>query len=50
MEANGLEPLISNFTSNPDVTVQTKALGVIYCVYNKDGELWLRKLLSPFFN
>ncbi|EXC14804.1 Hsp70-binding protein 1 [Morus notabilis] len=29
MEANGLDPLISNFTSDPDVTVRTKALGTI---------------------
>ena len=50
MEANGSEPLISNFTSNLDATVRTKALGAIYCVYNEDGELWLRKLLSQFFS
>uniref|UniRef100_A0A2P2JFZ3 TOG domain-containing protein n=1 Tax=Rhizophora mucronata TaxID=61149 RepID=A0A2P2JFZ3_RHIMU len=29
MEANGLEPLLLNFTSDPDVTVRTKALGAI---------------------
>ncbi|XP_077238966.1 fes1C [Tasmannia lanceolata] len=29
MEANGLEPLLSNFSSDPDVTVRTKALGAI---------------------
>ncbi|KAF3788172.1 Hsp70-binding protein 1 [Nymphaea thermarum] len=29
MEANGLEPLMSNFSSDPDVTVRTKALGAI---------------------
>ncbi|XWS55640.1 hypothetical protein CRYUN_Cryun09bG0018400 [Craigia yunnanensis] len=29
MEVNGLEPLLSNFTSDPDVTVRTKALGAI---------------------
>lgn len=29
MEANGLEPLLSNFTSDPDVTARTKALGAI---------------------
>ncbi|CAL1399076.1 unnamed protein product [Linum trigynum] len=29
MEANGLEPLLSNFASDPDVTVRTKALGAI---------------------
>uniref|UniRef100_A0A5B7AED1 Uncharacterized protein n=1 Tax=Davidia involucrata TaxID=16924 RepID=A0A5B7AED1_DAVIN len=26
MKANGLEPLLCNFTSDPDVTVRTKAL------------------------
>ena len=45
MGANGLEPLLSNFTLDPDVTVRTKALWAISCVYNKDGELWLKKLL-----
>lgn len=29
MEANGLEPLLSNFSSDPDVTVRTQALGAI---------------------
>ncbi|GFY93222.1 Fes1B [Actinidia rufa] len=29
MEANGLEPVISNFTSDPDVIVHTKALGAL---------------------
>ncbi|XP_047270259.1 hsp70 nucleotide exchange factor FES1-like [Capsicum annuum] len=29
MEANGVEPLLSNFTSDPDVTALTKALGAI---------------------
>ncbi|XP_015088762.1 hsp70-binding protein 1 [Solanum pennellii] len=29
MEANGLEPLLSNFTSDSDVTARTKALGAI---------------------
>ena len=33
MEANGFEPLLSNFTSDPDVTVRTKALGAISCKY-----------------
>ncbi|GAV76560.1 hypothetical protein CFOL_v3_20033 [Cephalotus follicularis] len=39
MEANGLEPLISNFTSDPDVTAQTKALGAISSLirHNKQG-------------
>lgn len=32
MEANGMEPLLYNFTSDPDVTVRTKALGAISCV------------------
>lgn len=31
MEANGMEPLLTNFTSDPDVTVRTKALGAISC-------------------
>ena len=50
MGANGLEPLLSNFTLDPDVTVRTKALWAISCVYNKDGELWLKKLLIQFFS
>uniref|UniRef100_A0A5B7AGR0 Putative hsp70-binding protein 1-like n=1 Tax=Davidia involucrata TaxID=16924 RepID=A0A5B7AGR0_DAVIN len=39
MEANGLEPLLSNFTSDPDVTVRTKALGAISSLIrnNKPG-------------
>ncbi|XWS43741.1 hypothetical protein CRYUN_Cryun16bG0129800 [Craigia yunnanensis] len=39
MEANGLEPLLSNFTSDPDVTVRTKALGAISSLirHNKTG-------------
>jgi hsp70-interacting protein len=39
MEANGLEPLLSNFASDPDVTVQTKALGAISSLirHNKPG-------------
>ena len=31
MEANGLESLLSNFTSDHDVTARTKALGAISC-------------------
>lgn len=31
MEANGMEPLLTNFTSDPDVGVRTKALGAISC-------------------
>ncbi|CAA0830519.1 Fes1A [Striga hermonthica] len=31
MEANGLEPLLSNFASDIDVTVLTKSLGAISC-------------------
>ena len=31
MEANGLESLLSNFTSDADVHVQTQALGAISC-------------------
>ncbi|XP_044511380.1 uncharacterized protein LOC123229549 [Mangifera indica] len=39
MEANGLEPLLSIFTSDPDVTVRTKALGAISSLirHNKPG-------------
>ncbi|XP_021289345.1 uncharacterized protein LOC110420386 [Herrania umbratica] len=39
MEANGLEPLLSNFTCDPDVTVRTKALGAISSLirHNKPG-------------
>ncbi|CDP06587.1 unnamed protein product [Coffea canephora] len=39
MEANGLEPLLHNFTSDPDVTVRTKALGAISSLirHNKPG-------------
>ncbi|CAL5420156.1 unnamed protein product [Camellia sinensis] len=39
MEANGLEPLLSNFTSDPDVTVRAKALGAISSLirHNKPG-------------
>lgn len=33
MEANGFEPLISNFSSDPDVNVRTKSLGAISCMY-----------------
>ncbi|KAH7656982.1 hsp70-interacting protein [Dioscorea alata] len=39
MEANGLEPLLSNFTSDPDETVRTKSLGAISSLirHNKPG-------------
>ncbi|THG09281.1 uncharacterized protein LOC114305638 [Camellia sinensis] len=39
MEANGLEPLLSNFTSDPDVTVRAKALLAISSLirHNKPG-------------
>ncbi|XP_016468693.2 uncharacterized protein LOC107791192 isoform X1 [Nicotiana tabacum] len=39
MEANGLESLLSNFTSDPDVTARTKALGAISSLirHNKLG-------------
>ncbi|KAF2303172.1 hypothetical protein GH714_014348 [Hevea brasiliensis] len=39
MEANGLELLLSNFTSDPDLTVRTKALGAISSLirHNKPG-------------
>ncbi|KAF1868387.1 hypothetical protein Lal_00008194 [Lupinus albus] len=32
MEANGFEPLISNFSSDPDVNVRAKALGALSCI------------------
>lgn len=34
MEVSGLEPLLSNFTSDPDITVRTKALGAISCKFH----------------
>ncbi|MQM15805.1 hypothetical protein Taro_048753 [Colocasia esculenta] len=39
MDVNGLEYLLSNFTSDPDVTVRTKALGAISSLirHNKPG-------------
>ncbi|XAR68929.1 hypothetical protein NMG60_11000344 [Bertholletia excelsa] len=39
MEANGMEPLLSNFASDPDVTVRTKALGALSSLirHNKPG-------------
>lgn len=39
MEANGLGPLLSNFSSDPDVTARTKALGAISSLIrnNKPG-------------
>lgn len=39
MEANGFEPLVSNFSSDPDVTARTKALGAISSLirHNKPG-------------
>lgn len=39
MEANGLEPLLSNFASDPDITARTKALGAISSLirHNKPG-------------
>ncbi|KAA8516401.1 hypothetical protein F0562_016694 [Nyssa sinensis] len=39
IEANGLEPLLSNFTSDPDVSVRIKALGAISSLirHNKPG-------------
>lgn len=33
MEASGLEPLLSNLSSDPDVTVRSKALGAISCMF-----------------
>ncbi|KAF3787161.1 Hsp70-binding protein 1 [Nymphaea thermarum] len=39
MEANGFEPLMLNFSSDPDITVRTKALGAISSLirHNKLG-------------
>ncbi|KAJ1389989.1 TOG domain [Sesbania bispinosa] len=39
MEANGFEPLVSNFSSDPDVNVRTKSLGAISSLirHNKPG-------------
>ncbi|RWR95395.1 hsp70-binding protein 1 [Cinnamomum micranthum f. kanehirae] len=39
MEANGFEPLLSNFISDPDINVRTKALGAISSLirHNKPG-------------
>ncbi|KAI9154530.1 hypothetical protein LWI28_027573 [Acer negundo] len=39
MEANGLEPLLFNFSSDPDVSARTKALGAISSLiqHNKPG-------------
>lgn len=44
MEANGLEYLFSNLTSDPDVTVRTKALGAISSLirHNKPGSVAFR--------
>ena len=36
MEANGLELLLSNFISDSDITVRTKALGAISCKFDAD--------------
>lgn len=33
MEVNGLESLLTNFTSDPDVAVRSQALGAISCKY-----------------
>ncbi|XP_021744031.1 hsp70-binding protein 1-like [Chenopodium quinoa] len=39
MEANGFEPLLTNFTSDPDVKVRTQALGALSSLirHNKPG-------------
>ncbi|XP_027191794.1 uncharacterized protein [Cicer arietinum] len=39
MEANGFEPLVSNFSSDPDVNVRAKALGALSSLirHNKPG-------------
>lgn len=33
MESNGLEPLLTNFTYDPNTNVRTKSLGAISCKY-----------------
>jgi hypothetical protein len=33
MEASGFDPLLSNFTSDPDLTARIKALGALSCKY-----------------
>lgn len=44
MELNGLESLLLNFTSDPDVTARTKALGAISCKYIDSSDLFLFRL------
>lgn len=39
MEANGFEPLLSNFSSDPDVNVRAKALGAISCMYYSNNPI-----------
>jgi hsp70-interacting protein len=34
MEANGLEPLLANFTSDSSITARTKALGALSCQFS----------------
>ncbi|KAL1550513.1 hsp70 nucleotide exchange factor FES1-like [Salvia divinorum] len=47
LEANGMEPLLTNYTSDPNITVRTEALGVISSLirHNKPGidAFWLAK-------
>lgn len=47
MEVNGLEPLVSNFTSDPDVVARTKALGAISCKY--PVPMWIPVISSLFY-
>ena len=47
IEANGLQPLLSNFISDPDVIVRTKALGAISCEYNLCFIIYILWLLTP---
>lgn len=46
MEANGLEPLLSNFTSDTDVAVRTKSLGAISCEYDSCDVVYSLLLLT----
>lgn len=48
MEVNGLELLLSNFTSDPDVTARTKALGAISCKYHLSSFMFCSRLIPAF--
>nr|CAD1828670.1 unnamed protein product [Ananas comosus var. bracteatus] len=49
MEASGFEPLLLNFTSDPDITVRTKALGAISClIRNYKAGTTAFRLANPY--